>query len=838
MNHAPRVHLICNAHLDPIWQWEWEEGLTEALATFEVACDLLDEYPEFIFNHNESLLYEWTRDHRPDLFRRIKRWVKTGRWVITGGWYVQPDCNLPCGESFIRQALIGLDFFEKEFGARPKVAYNFDPFGHHANMPQILRLAGFESYVHFRPVPGQLDLDDHLYRWRGVDGSEVLSMRPPCGWYNTPNSGGLRHKVGAMSALAKESGRDVTAFWGAGDHGGGATRDDLDALRETIAKDPDIVHASLEDYMSAENARDVKRPLVEGELQKCFVGCYTSVIGAKQRNRRGEGLALAAERWAALAWWLQGEAVPRKRLDSVWKRVLFNQFHDILPGSSVRRGYESSIELYGHAFTEAREIILKAQLALARSTQRCQSMPLLVFNPQAVRRRAPVEVECMAAPNPTLLVGRSLRVRDLRGRDVAFQTIASSSGFPEWQKRLLVETDAPAMGMAEYRIEVTEDPPLKDRPAVRSSRDGLLWRFTTDHYSLTINRRTGAITSLKARKSARSFSPQLISRPAGRLIVRADSNDAWEGRLPAYGKIVGRFRCPSKRDFADIVGAHDGEPCGDPVRVIEEGPVATRVEIVQSWGRSIARLRYTLFARHPQIGLEVLIDWNERRRALQLSFPMALGDGPYTTEIPHAAIQRPQGGGEEPCGRWTMLSSDDGAFAIVNDGPGGVDVKGGELRQTLVRSPMFCTMRADATPDRMGEHIDIGEHILRFLLRVGKPGDVRRDLPTLVDDLVMPPTAHIHIPLNAGDKEGLNPGQSVVEVSGGSGRLAALKQSDSGRGLIVRIVETAGRRTTSRLRLPGLDEPTKVRLGLYEIKTLRATRGKGGVKVTELKQLA
>ena len=220
MPKKPRVHLICNAHLDPIWQWDWEEGLTETLSTFETAADLMEEYPEFVFNHNESLLYEWTQTYRPDLFERIKKWVKAGRWIISGGWYLQPDCNAPCGESFVRQALEGRRFFREHFGVAPKVAYNLDPFGHHGNMPQILKKTGFEMYVHFRPGPNEKEIDDFLYRWKGIDGSEVSALRPPCGWYNTGNSDLLREKIEKMRELAQSEDRDVTVFWGAGDHGG------------------------------------------------------------------------------------------------------------------------------------------------------------------------------------------------------------------------------------------------------------------------------------------------------------------------------------------------------------------------------------------------------------------------------------------------------------------------------------------------------------------------------------------------------------------------------------------------------------------------------------------
>jgi len=160
-----KIHLICNAHLDPVWKWEWEEGLTEALSTFETAADLLDESPDLIFNHNESVLYQWVQEYRPDLFERIRGHVAAGRWQIAGGWYLQPDCNMPDGESFVRQILIGRDFFRRNFNVEPPVAYNFDAFGHHGNLPQILKKSGYRAYIHFRPDKKELELPADLYRW-------------------------------------------------------------------------------------------------------------------------------------------------------------------------------------------------------------------------------------------------------------------------------------------------------------------------------------------------------------------------------------------------------------------------------------------------------------------------------------------------------------------------------------------------------------------------------------------------------------------------------------------------------------------------------------------------
>ncbi|HSQ78970.1 MAG TPA: glycoside hydrolase family 38, partial [Candidatus Bathyarchaeia archaeon] len=153
---APIIHLICNAHLDPVWQWRWDEGASEALATFRNAVEILDEHPSLIFCHNEAMLYEWAERLDPALFADIRRLVEAGRWAISGGWYIQPDVNLPGTESLIRTIAEGRRYFRDRFGAEPRVAYNFDSFGHGGGLPQVLPQAGYEMYIHMRPQAREL----------------------------------------------------------------------------------------------------------------------------------------------------------------------------------------------------------------------------------------------------------------------------------------------------------------------------------------------------------------------------------------------------------------------------------------------------------------------------------------------------------------------------------------------------------------------------------------------------------------------------------------------------------------------------------------------------------
>jgi len=186
-HNLPRktIHLICNAHLDPVWLWQWQDGAAEAISTFRTAADLCESHDTFIFNHNEAVLYDWIREYEPQLFQRIQRLVRQGKWHIMGGWFLQPDCNMPSGESFVRHILLGRQFFSTWFGGESTTAVNVDSFGHSRGLVQILAKSGYDSYLFGRPRSGELELPDDEFIWIGFDGSRILTSRMR-GWYHTP----------------------------------------------------------------------------------------------------------------------------------------------------------------------------------------------------------------------------------------------------------------------------------------------------------------------------------------------------------------------------------------------------------------------------------------------------------------------------------------------------------------------------------------------------------------------------------------------------------------------------------------------------------------------------
>lgn len=243
-----KIHLICNAHLDPVWLWRWEEGCTEALSTFRTAERFTDEFPGFTFNHNEAILYQWVKENEPDLYERIKEKVKEGSWKIMGGWYLQPDCNMPSGESIIRNIAEGRRFFMEEFGKRPTTAINFDSFGHSQGLVQILNQAGFDSYVVCRPAKDNFDFTSQNYRWKGFNGSEVIVHRSDEN-YNSVHGHAAEELEKFLNETREE---EVSLFlWGVGDHGGGASAQDLKDLERMLQERREeycIIHSDVESF--------------------------------------------------------------------------------------------------------------------------------------------------------------------------------------------------------------------------------------------------------------------------------------------------------------------------------------------------------------------------------------------------------------------------------------------------------------------------------------------------------------------------------------------------------------------------------------------------------------
>ena len=269
------VHMIGNAHLDPVWLWLKGEGVDCALATARSACDRLDEYPNFIFTCSASWFHEQAELLDAGLFERIRGFVRAGRWRPVGGMLIEPDCNAPSAESFSRQLEVGQDYYRRKFGSAATVGYNVDSFGHTAYMPRLLRQAGIDSYVFMRPGPHEMDLPANLFRWRSPDGCEVTVYRI-AGVYCS-DAEDIRQQVEKAVASMPAGVDESMCFFGVGDHGGGPTKRQIDwiiANAEAI-EGVRLIFSHPRAFFDAVAPHSAALPAVDDELQHHAIGCYS-----------------------------------------------------------------------------------------------------------------------------------------------------------------------------------------------------------------------------------------------------------------------------------------------------------------------------------------------------------------------------------------------------------------------------------------------------------------------------------------------------------------------------------------------------------------------------------
>jgi alpha-mannosidase len=812
----PRLHLISNAHLDPVWQWRWQEGAAEAIATFRAAVVLLREHKKFIFNHNEALLYRWVERYDPALFREIRALVKQGRWSISGGWYLQPDLNLPGLESLVRQIAEGRRYFWEQFRVRPRVAYNFDSFGHSGGLPQILRLAGYKMYIHLRPQSHELHLPSDLYRWRGVDGSEILTLRIAVGLYHTERDN-IEERLRQGTELALKLRRDVPVFWGLGDHGGGATREDLRKIDRFAAEEDrvEVIHSTPDRLYEALKEEGQKAPVVRGDLQRVYTGCYTSAARLKRRAQESLGALIQAETLGTAAWWLAGQEYPGEELREAWRDHLLNDFHDVLTGSCTEPAERDALDLYGKAAETARRVCLGAAASFARSGHEHlpDAIPIAVLHAFPSPPFVPVEVEAMADYRPFWKGEWHLRLFGLGGKEIVTQEEQPESLLPfnSWRRKLCFLAALPGVGCSFFMARAF--PGRKKPGAGRGPKHELRYR---------IDRNSSLITFLDAGRGRPCLRGPLLEP-----LVMQDEGDSWGTGLWRYRDIARRFVLESGSS-----------------KIIEKGPVRTIRESVLTSNRSRIIFHMISYPCWPVLEFRLRIHWNEERRMLKLAVPTVFSQDSLLCEVPAGAIHRPADGDEHVFGRWALVQGRvkgcPTALAVITSGQHGLDFADGEMRLSVLRSAAYCHergFRLGKSPLR--KYMDQGVHDVRLLVTAGDAEDVRLSLAGLADWLSAPPLALAHLPFGevesltrrrrtAEDQKGFRSDQGhriiLFSLTPASIRMTACKQSWDGKALVLRLHESAGRETKAKLEFARPRAGINLFFRPFEIRTVRLER--------------
>ena len=526
-----KLFMVGNTHIDPVWLWKRAEGMQEVKSSFASALDRMEEFPDFKFTHSSIGYLEWLQINCPHIFERIRQREQEGRWEVAGGMWVEPDSDIPCGESVIRHFLYGRLFTDKYFTRTPDTVYNVDSFGHGANLPCIYQGCGMKHYVINRPCRKDLNVPP-VFAWKAKDQSRIIVERAGgeyMAWTKPAIQVNMDESLEEMDRYGQDS---MAVFYGVGNHGGGPTVDNIRSIYELKQEHPELSMelSSIRDFFS--QVDEEKLPEVEGELGRVFFGCYSSDNEIKRLNRQAEWTLLKAEAVCSMARDFAGDSYvyPYEKLEAAWKEVLFNQFHDVLAGTSIEPSRNEAADEFRFSLAQARHLINDGIQAIANSLDtRGEGFPLLLINSTG----HPYQGMVFADIYVPRAQKKPLRIRDTEGREAYFAESGYRFFTPESRKGILLQCEIPAYGYAMYRVmcEGSENPTPESTLKAEENR------ITNGILELQISSETGAPQSI--RRNGR----EVLQEPAS-IKVFYDDRGAW-GYPRLEGEAEGAFICES-----------------------------------------------------------------------------------------------------------------------------------------------------------------------------------------------------------------------------------------------------------------------------------------------------
>ena len=720
------IFLLGHSHLDLAWLWPISETWEVAQRTFESVLKLQQESPNLIYSHSSPALYAWIEQHRPDLFAAIQQQVALGRWEVAAGTWVEPDLNLINGESIVRQILYGQRYVQEKFGLLSKVIWLPDSFGFCATLPQFLQQGGIEYFVTQKLSWNDTTVFPYgVFFWRSLDGTEILSlMSSAIGEDINP----IKMANYAIDWKKQTGLKDALWLFGCGDHGGGPTQDMLNVASrwqkspffprlEFSTSDAYLQQISSQESISSqpEDKKPKPFPVWNDELYFEFHrGCYTTHAHQKRWNRHCEGLLYQAELFASLATLSAGVAYPKAELEDAWKKVLFNQFHDILPGASIPRVYVDAnlaweeVDRIGSEILESSLKAIASQIAFPPPPQP-DALPIIVFNPLNWQRS---EVVTIPLPTPHLESGgnqsQHWEIYNLEGQKLPSQL--SEKGL-----LLFLANDIPSVGYRVFWLCYQQTAP--------------------DNISTSLLNSPADSENIFTKKDF------ILENEFLRIIVDSESGDCCSifDKIN-HREIVDKQGCNQLQGFQDSGHVYWDAWNIDPnyakhplspthlksIQLVEQGLVQQCLRVVRQLGKSEFCQDYILSAGSPILKIATTVDWQERHVLVKAAFPLTLEADYVTYEIPCGAIRRPtrptepreQAKWEVPAMRWADMTQEirDGVselpsnsqssmpytlcpnlygVSLLNDCKYGYDSQSNQLRLTLLRSPTWPDPDAD-----------------------------------------------------------------------------------------------------------------------------------------------
>ena len=751
-SHA--VSIVGHAHLDTAWLWPLRETIRKCARTFSTALELMDRYPEYRFVVSQAQHLAWMRDLYPDLWERMKQRIAEGRLEPTGSMWVEADCNIPSGESLVRQIVYGKRFYLEELGIETNDVWLPDVFGYSAALPQIMQKSGIRWFLTQKLSWNQYNvLPHHSFLWEGIDGSRVFTHFPPADTYGG-NMSVRELRLGVENFKDHDRATRSLYLFGWGDGGGGPTAEMLEAARRLADVDgaPRLTMEGPRQFFTEAEA-DIDDPAVwVGELYlEYHRGTYTSQAATKLGNRRAEFALREAEMWSSLA---PGSPYPGGALEDLWKLLLLHQFHDIIPGSAIHWVYDDTARHHAHVLEKAEglvEVALGALVDAVDTTDRAH--PVVVFNSLSHARRELVTVE--APDEVTAVVDASGVAAPVQRNDQGRAVFAATVPPCGYQVYDLVAAAAAVTGA------VTAGPGWMENDRLRVELDdqGRLCSI----FDKTVQRQVLAPGALGNRFELHPDYPNFY--------------DAWD---------IDRFALDQVVELDAV----------ESVEMVEQGPLRAAIRIVRRFHDSRVTQVIRLAAGSGFLDFDTEVDWHETNRLLKVAFPVAVRSPRATYEIQYGHVERPTHANTswdvarfEVCAqKWADLSEPGYGVALLNDCKYGYDIAANVIRLSLLRAPTW--------PDPVA---DRGHHHFTYRL-LPHHGDLRQAA-------VVDAGYDLNVPLRA-VAAAARPGPlaavgSMLSVDAGNVVVEVVKAADDGSGaLVVRLYEAWGGRGPVTLQAP------------------------------------
>ena len=789
------LHLTGNSHIDAAWLWPVTETVDVVKRTFSTALQLMNEYPNYTYTQSAAQYNEWIADKYPAMNEEIKQRIKEGRWEVVGGMWIEPDLNMPDGESQVRSLLLGKRFFQKEYGVDVRIGWNPDSFGYNWQLPQIYKRSGVDYFVTQKMTWNDTNqLPFKLFWWESPDGSKVLTYFPHD--YANNNLNPVRLSADLATARERAPGMDqMMDLYGIGDHGGGPTRAVLDegdhwaqsdkvmpkmefgtaqnfftrVEKEVSSNSPEWNYGSIAKgykYPTAE-AGKIDIPTWKDEMYfEYHRGVMTTQAQHKRNMRESEEWTLNAEKYASLAW-LGGSRYPNEQFTEDWKKITFNNFHDLAAGSGIGIIYKEAQKDYDFVRLSTNAISNQSleTLAAGVNSKVAGDVPVLVFNPLAWKRTGVTTVEVQMP----LAAAGGVSVLDAHDQVVP-SSVVSSDAKTNRYKLLVQVKDVPSLGYEVLHVVAGQKPFVSDLKASGTTLENAALKVVVDPA-------TGCITSLYDK--AAKFESLAKGACGNQLQTFKDTPkeyDAWNID-------------PGTLDHMTPITAVES------VKLIETGPMRAVVRVTRSWQASKFEQDIQLYAGASTVNVVNDIDWHETHVLLKAAFPLAASGPMATYEIPYGTIDRTtlrtnsweQAKFEVPAMRWADLGDGQHGFSLLNESKYGYDGAGNVLRLTLLRSPTW----PDADADRGHQHFSYalyphaGTWKQALTERAGYEYNYR--------------LKGMQVAAHTGS---LPPEHSYLSVSPENVLLTAVKKAEDGNGLILRVYEWAGKESEVVFNVP------------------------------------